>query len=279
MSAIIMDGKKLSEKLQQRLRDKIEVSDVTPKLMVISVGDDPASRVYVRNKERGCEKVGIEFEHVELPEDCSQEQLEWAIAAARRECGDTGGLILQLPVGDLDAFGAICDLDAWVDVDGFADENLSQTMLGEEPIHYPCTPLGVMELLKEYEIPLKGKHAVVIGRSRIVGRPLSQMLLKEDATVTICHSRTENLAEIVRTADVVISAVGKANLVTADMIKEGACVIDVGINRVDGKLCGDVDFEHVKEVAGFITPVPGGVGPMTVTMLLYNTAGAAGVFV
>lgn len=279
MSAIIMDGKKLAEKLQQRLRDKIEVSDVTPRLRVVSVGDDPASKVYVRNKKRACENVGITFEHVQLPADCTQEQLEIEITVSAYECETDGGLILQLPIGNLDAEEAICGIDAWVDVDGFTDENLGQTMLGEEPIHYPCTPLGVMEILKEYKIPIKGKHAVVIGRSRIVGRPLSQMLIKEDATVTVCHSRTENLAEIVRSADIVISAVGKANLVTADMIKEGACVIDVGINRVDGKLCGDVDFENVKEVAGWITPVPGGVGPMTVTMLLYNTARAAGVFV
>lgn len=279
MSAIIMDGKKLAEKMQQRLRDKIEVGDVTPSLTVISVGDDPASKVYVRNKERGCEKVGITFRHIQLPEDCTQEQLELAIEVAQYECGDMGGLILQLPAGDLDAFEAIHGLDSWVDVDGFADDNLSQTMIGAEPTHYPCTPLGVMKLLEAYDVPIAGKHAVVIGRSRIVGRPLSQMLLGKDATVTVCHSRTENLAEIVRSADIVISAVGKPNLVTADMIKAGACVIDVGINRVDGKLCGDVDFEHVKDVAGWITPVPGGVGPMTVTMLLYNTAEAAGCFV
>lgn len=279
MSAIIMDGKKLSEKVLARVRRKIDECGVRPYLTVISVGNDPASAVYVRNKKRACEKVGIRFEHIELPEDCSQEQLEIAVTVSAYEREKDGGMILQLPVGNLDAFEAILGIDPWVDVDGFGDNNLSVTMCGEEPVHYPCTPLGVMKLLKEYDVQIAGKHAVVIGRSRIVGKPLSQMLLAKNATVTVCHSKTENLANIVRSADIVISAAGVPHLVTADMIKPGACVIDVGINRVDGKLCGDVDFENVKEVAGWITPVPGGVGPMTVAMLMYNTARAAGCFI
>ncbi len=243
-------------------------------LAVVCIGDDAASEIYIRNKVKACAEVGIGSVVCRLGADCTQEEAERLLGqlAADRT---VDAILVQLPLpARLDGRAILSKIPPQKDADGFCAENLGHLLLREEGV-CACTPLGVMELLARYRIPVRGKHAVVLGRSNIVGKPLAMLLLNADATVTVCHSQTQGLKEICRQADILISAVGHAGLVTADMVKEGAAVIDVGINRIDGKACGDVDFEQVAKKAAFLTPVPGGVGPMTVAMLLKNTLDAA----
>lgn len=267
--AIIMDGKALAEKIKDACKytnEKVR----RPVLTVCQVGNDPASDIYVRNKEKACREAGIIFLHERVPEYVEQPMLE---AQLRR--GSKEACMLQLPIPKhLDANKAIDAIEPFSDVDGLHPRNMGLLMQGR-PFMIPCTAKGILRLLKEYQVPLDGKHAVIVGRSNIVGKPTAMLLLNENCTVTICHSHTENLASITKQADILVVAVGKAKLITADMVKPGAAVIDVGINRVDGRVVGDVDFENVEKVAGWITPVPGGVGPMTVAMLLENTVQAA----
>lgn len=267
--AIIMDGKALAEKIKDACKytnGKVR----RPVLTVCQVGNDPASDIYVRNKEKACREAGIIFLHERVPEYVEQPMLE---ARLRRDSKEA--CMLQLPIPQhLDANKAIDAIEPFSDVDGLHPRNMGLLMQGR-PFMIPCTAKGILRLLKEYQVPLDGKHAVIVGRSNIVGKPTAMLLLNENCTVTICHSHTEKLASITKQADILVVAVGKAKLITADMVKPGAAVIDVGINRVDGRVVGDVDFENVEKVAGWITPVPGGVGPMTVAMLLENTVQAA----
>lgn len=271
----IIDGKAVAADIRAQLKDRIGRSGKEVGLAVVMVGDNPASRVYVRNKEKACRETGILSRTYELPEGVSQPELEALIVSLAAD-ERVHGILLQLPLPEgLDARSALAKIPPSKDVDGFSAENLGKLVRGERAL-VACTPLGVMKLLESAGISSAGKRAVVLGRSETVGKPLALLLLNADATVTVCHSRTENLKEICREADILVSAVGKPGFVTEDMVKEGAVVIDVGINRgADGKLCGDVDFERVAPRTSYITPVPGGVGPMTVAMLLCNTAAAA----
>ena len=249
MPAQLLDGKVMAAELEEELKKRVEAlkeKGYTPGLTVILVGDDPASQTYVSNKEKACARLGIRSRTLRMPADTTQEDEHRALALIRPE----------------------------KDVDGFHAVNMGRLARGEDCV-VACTPKGALHMLKAAGVPIAGKNAVVIGRSNIVGKPMALLLLQENATVTICHSRTENLAEYTRRADILVAAVGKPRFVTADMVKEGAAVLDVGINRVDGKLCGDVDFETVKEKAGWISPVPGGVGKMTIAMLMENTVSAA----
>lgn len=269
----LIDGKELSKKIRKELKleaDRLRQKKIIPKLAVILVGDDSASKVYIRNKSKACENVGVEFEEILLDSNTSMEKL-LSIIDGLNVRKDINGILLQSPIPKgLDIQEAFERIDYKKDVDGFNPINVGKLMIGQDTF-ISCTPYGIIKMLEAYNIEIEGKHAVVIGRSNIVGKPLSQCLLNKNATVTICHSRTRNLSEITRTADILISAVGKTDMVTADMIKDGAIVIDVGMNRNDeGKLVGDVDFEKVKEKASYITPVPGGVGPMTIAMLMNN---------
>ena len=278
MAAILIDGravaKAFKEEIAQRTAQMIE-KGVHPHLAVVLVGENPASQVYVRNKENGCIKAGIRSTVIRLDENCTQQELENTVSALNED-ESVHGILVQLPLPKhLDEARVLRLIDPDKDVDGFHAMNSGRLMNGQ-PGFVPCTPLGVMKLLESYGIDPSGKHAVVIGRSNIVGKPMAMLLLGANATVTVCHSRTQNLAEITRQADILVAAVGRANFVTADMVKPGAAVIDVGINRVDGQIVGDVDFDAVNEVAGYITPVPGGVGQMTIAMLLANTLDAAG---
>lgn len=276
MAATMIDGravaKAFKEDIARRTQEMI-LSGVTPHLAVVLVGENPASQVYVRNKENSCIRAGMRSSVIRLPEDCTQDELEQTVTKLNQDAS-VHGILVQLPLPKhLDEARVLRLIDPDKDVDGFHAMNSGRLMNGQ-PGFVPCTPLGVMELLKAYNIPVAGKHAVVIGRSNIVGKPMAMLLLAANATVTICHSRTQNLAEITRQADILVAAVGRAGFVTADMVKPGAVVIDVGINRVDGNIVGDVDYDTVSEVAGYITPVPGGVGQMTIALLLSNTLDA-----
>lgn len=277
MSAILIDGRTVAKKWKdyaaQRTQRLIE-KGVTPHLAVILVGGNAASQVYVRNKENACIHAGIRSTIIRLPEVCTQEELENAVLSLNED-ESVHGILVQLPLPKgLDEARVLALIDPDKDVDGFHAMNSGRLMNGQ-PSFVPCTPLGVMKLLEAYQIPTRGKHAVIIGRSNIVGKPMAMLLLAADATVTICHSKTANLAEITRQADILVAAVGKPNFVTGDMIKQGAAVIDVGINRVDDGLVGDVHAEQAEKVASYLTPVPGGVGQMTIAMLLSNTLDAA----
>ena len=276
MSAVWMDGRAVAKAIKEEIARETEAilaSGVTPHLAVVLVGENPASQVYVRNKENACQKAGIRSSVIRLSEDCTQDELEKVVTALNDD-KSVHGILVQLPLpAHLDEARVLALIDPDKDVDGFHAMNSGRLMNGQKGF-VPCTPLGVMELLKAYRIPLEGQHAVVIGRSNIVGKPMAMLLLAQNATVTVCHSRTKNLAELTRQADILVAAVGKAGFVTADMVKPGAVVIDVGINRVDGQIVGDVDAQ-VSEVAGYMTPVPGGVGQMTIAMLLANTLQAA----
>lgn len=277
MAATLIDGRAVAKALKEGIAQRAQAmiaKGVTPHLAVVLVGEDPASQVYVRNKENGCMRAGIRSTVIRLEESCAQETLEETVKRLNAD-ESVHGILVQLPLPrHLDEASVLRLIDPDKDVDGFHAMNSGRLMNGE-PGFVPCTPLGVMELLRHYGIDPAGKRAVVIGRSNIVGKPMAMLLLAANATVTICHSRTRELAEITRQADILVAAVGRANFVTADMVKPGAAVIDVGINRVDGKLMGDVDFDAVSQVAGYITPVPGGVGQMTIAMLLANTLDAA----
>ena len=277
MSANILSGKTMSEELRAEIASRVsslKEKGVTPGLAIILVGNDPASEIYVRNKGNGCTEVGMYSRTINMPAETTQEELESAIDALNNDPA-IHGILVQLPLPKhLDENAALAKILPEKDVDGFHLINAGHMLTGTEGV-VACTPRGALHMIKSTGVNLSGKEAVVIGRSNIVGKPMAMLLLKENCTVTICHSRTQNLAEHTRRADILVAAVGKAGFVTADMVKPGAIVIDVGINRVDGKVKGDVDFDAVKEVAGWITPVPGGVGKMTITMLLMNTVEAA----
>lgn len=277
MSAVCLDGRAVSKACREEIAVQAETlisAGVVPHLAVVLVGENPASQVYVRNKENACKKAGIRSTVIRLPENCKQKELEQVVKALNADV-EIHGILVQLPLpSHLDEAGILTLIDPDKDVDGFHAMNSGRLMNGQ-PGFVPCTPLGVMKLLDAYHISPEGKHAVVIGRSNIVGKPMAMLLLARNATVTMCHSKTANLAQLTRQADILVAAVGKANFVTADMVKPGAVVIDVGINRVDGMLVGDVDAQSVEPVAGYLTPVPGGVGQMTIAMLLANTIQAA----
>ena len=278
MSAVMMDGKMLSQKIRSQIlaeTTELKKQGITPGLAVIIVGEDPASQIYVRNKERACEECGFYSEKYALPEETTQEELLSLIARLNHD-PKINGILCQMPVPKhISEEAVIGAIDAKKDVDAFHPINVGKIMVGDFDF-LPCTPAGAMELLDEYKIEVSGKNCVVIGRSNIVGKPMSMLLLHRNGTVTICHSRTQNLKEVCKNADILVAAVGKAGFVTSDMIKEGAAVIDVGINRnAEGKVCGDVCTAEAAEKAAFITPVPGGVGPMTITMLMKNTLKAA----
>lgn len=277
--AILIDGKETAKAVREKIHSEVEAfaaeTDKRPGLAVVIVGEDPASQVYVRNKHKACAEVGMYSEVHELPADTDEETLLSLIARLNSD-EKINGILVQLPLPKhLDEKKVILAIDPKKDVDAFHPVNVGKIMIGDFTFA-PCTPAGVMELLHHYGIDVCGKHCVIIGRSNIVGKPQAMLMLKENATVTVCHSRTVGLADIVRGADIVVAAVGRPKFVTAEMVKDGAVVVDVGINRTaEGKLCGDVDFDAVEPKASYITPVPGGVGPMTITMLLKNTLAAA----
>ena len=278
MAAQLIDGNALAQHWREQVaRDcqALQARGVKPGLAVLLVGDNPASQVYVRNKVKACEQAGLHSVLDQLPADLSESDLLARVAELNRD-PLIHGILVQLPLpAHIDAHKVIEAIDPAKDVDGFHVASAGALMTGL-PGFWPCTPHGCMKMLESIHYPLSGKHAVVIGRSNIVGKPMTLMLLAQNATVTICHSRTANLKAITLQADVIVAAVGQRNTVTADMVKPGAVVIDVGMNRNEaGKLCGDVDFEGVRQVAGHITPVPGGVGPMTIAMLLVNTLESA----
>lgn len=273
----ILDGKNFAAEYRLKLAEKVkklkEESGVVPGLAVVIIGEDPASQIYVRNKMKACEAAGIKSFNVVLPETVSQSEAEREVKNLA-ENSEVDGIIVQLPLPKkFDEKRILSLIPVEKDVDGLSGENLGRLLKGEDSL-ISCTPYGIIELLKGYGVTFSGKNAVVIGRSNMVGKPIAALLLRENATVTVCHSKTENIKNYTKNADILVAAIGKAKFVTDDMVKKGAVVVDVGINRVDGKIYGDVDYENVKDLCSFITPVPGGVGPMTVTMLLQNTFNA-----
>lgn len=270
---VIIDGKELAKKIRANLKiecEELKKKNINSKLAVIMVGEDPASKVYVRNKSRACEDVGIKYEEYLLDSKITQKELIELIEKLNND-KTINGILLQSPIpSNLDINEAFRTISPQKDVDGFNPINVGKLVLNQDTF-VSCTPYGIMKMFEEYNIDLTGKNVVILGRSNIVGKPLIHCCLNKNATVTSCHSKTQNIAQKAKEADVLISAIGKANFVTADMVKDGAVVIDVGINRLDnGKITGDVDFESVKEKASYITPVPGGVGPMTIAMLMNN---------
>lgn len=278
MSAGILDGKAMSKELREAVAARVEKLKedygITPGLAVILVGNDPASEIYVRNKGLGCNETGIYSETIHMPENTTQDELEQKIEQLNHN-PSIHGILVQLPLPEhLNEQHALAMIAPEKDVDGFHLINVGHLMTGTDGV-VACTPKGALHMIKSTGIDLNGKHAVVIGRSNIVGKPMAMLLLQENCTVTICHSKTVDLKKITKNADILVAAVGRAGFVTADMVKPGAIVIDVGINRVDGKVVGDVCFDEVSQIAAWITPVPGGVGRMTITMLLENTLEAA----
>ena len=276
--AVVIDGKKVAEKTREQIKKEVEQlkkKGITPKLTVIMVGDNPASKVYVKQKSKACNDVGVEYEEYFLDTKTTQKELLELIDKLNKD-KSVNGILLQSPLPEhLDISEAFREIDYRKDVDGFHPMNVGKLVLGQDTF-ISCTPFGIMQLFKEYNIDLCGKNVVILGRSNIVGKPLVQCCLNNNATVTVCHSKTKDVKEAAKNADVVVAAIGKPQFVKADMVKEGAIVIDVGINRLDtGKLVGDVDFEAVSQKASYITPVPGGVGPMTVAMLMNNVVKAA----
>ncbi len=279
--AELMNGKEVSAAKRAELKERVTTLNnkgVQVGLAVIIVGNNSASRVYVNNKKKGCEEIGVNSYEYALPEETTQEELLALINELNND-SRVNGILCQLPLpSHIDEQVVINNINPEKDVDAFHPFNVGHIMIGDYT-YLPCTPAGIMEILKYYNISVAGKKCVVIGRSNIVGKPMAMLLLKENGTVQICHSRTHNLAEETSKADILVAAVGKADFVTADMVKDGAVVVDVGMNRnTEGKLCGDVCFDEVKKKASFITPVPGGVGPMTITMLLENTVRSAEKF-
>ncbi len=277
--ANLINGKEVSKSVKERVKAEtvefIKSKGVTPGLAVVIVGNDPASRVYVNSKKKACEEVGFRSFEYALPEETTQEEL-LALVDKLNNDSEVNGILCQLPLpSQIDENAVINAIKPEKDVDAFHPFNVGKIMIGEFSF-LPCTPAGVMELIDSTGTDITGKNCVVIGRSNIVGKPMSMLLLHRNGTVTICHSKTKNLKEICRNADILVAAVGRANFVTGDMVKEGAVVIDVGMNRLEnGKLCGDVNFEEAEKKASYITPVPGGVGPMTIAMLMKNTLTAA----
>jgi methylenetetrahydrofolate dehydrogenase (NADP+)/methenyltetrahydrofolate cyclohydrolase len=271
---MIISGKELSDELRSEIVERVKVIkniyDVAPHLAVIIVGDDPASQSYVKGKSKACDEVGITNTTIQLPSDVSQQDLIQTIDELNRN-SKIDGILVQLPLpSHIDEASVMNYINPLKDVDGFHPVNVDGLYTGKKCIK-PCTPSGIIKLLKKANVEIEGKNVVVLGRSKIVGLPVAKMLLDENATVTVCHSKTKNLKEITSQADILIVAIGKPKFVTTDMVKDGAVVIDVGVNRVDGKLVGDVDFDNVEYKTSVITPVPGGVGPMTITCLLENT--------
>ncbi|MDC0946959.1 bifunctional methylenetetrahydrofolate dehydrogenase/methenyltetrahydrofolate cyclohydrolase FolD [Nitrospinaceae bacterium] len=271
---VLIDGKKVSGEIRNLLADEIQElkkkTGKTPGLATVLVGDDPASAVYVRNKNKICGELGFQSFEQKLSADTSEEKLLQLVGELNSN-KDVHGILVQLPLPDqIDSEKILQAIDPKKDVDGFHPVNVGKLVVGNALLT-PCTPTGIIVLLDRYDIEISGKHAVIIGRSNIVGKPVSMLLLHRNATITICHSRTQNLEEVTRSADILVAAVGRANFVTDEMVSEGTVVIDVGINRVDGKLTGDVDFQPVSKKASHITPVPGGVGPMTIALLMENT--------
>ena len=275
--ATIIDGKELAKNIRESLKEEVKElksADIYPKLAVIMVGDDKASKVYVKNKSKACEDVGIEYEEHLLPAKIKMKELLELIEKLNND-ETIHGILVQSPLPEgLDANEAVKTISPKKDVDGFNPINVGKLSLNQD-CFVSCTPYGIVKMLESYNIPIEGSHAVIIGRSNIVGKPLAKCLLNKNATVTFCHSKTKNLKEITKQADILIAAIGKAKFITADMVKEGATVIDVGINRTENGLVGDTDFEAIKEKASYITPVPGGVGPMTIAMLMNNVIKAA----
>ncbi len=274
---MIIDGKLVSSEIRKSLKSQVDSIKAeynkVPGLAVIIVGNNPASEVYVRNKERACAEIGIRSLRYSLPEDVSEKEILDIISELNSD-PDVNGILVQLPLPKgLDENKILSSIDVNKDVDGFSAYQTGRLTLGQDALT-SCTPTGIMELLKYYNVDPTGKHAVVVGRSNIVGKPMSLLLLKANATVTVCHSKTKNIADITRSGDIVVVAIGKPGFLSADMIKEGAVVIDVGITRTENGLKGDVDYEEVSKKASLITPVPGGVGPMTITMLMSNTVKA-----
>ncbi|MBN8236584.1 bifunctional methylenetetrahydrofolate dehydrogenase/methenyltetrahydrofolate cyclohydrolase FolD [Halobacillus kuroshimensis] len=277
MAAEVIYGKQLAEDLREEMKQEVAVlheKGVHPKLVVVIIGEDPASKSYVKGKQRASEKIGMDSDLIELSEETSEQELLDLIHRLNQD--DTvHGILVQLPVPEHISDQKIIEaIDPGKDVDGFHPENAGRMLTGQDTF-FPCTPYGIMVMLERADIDVEGKHAVIIGRSNLVGKPVGQLLLNKNATVTHCHSRTKDLKSHTKQADILIVAAGRPGLVSGEHVKEGAVVIDVGVNRVDGKLTGDVDFESAKEVASHITPVPKGVGPMTITMLLHNTIKAA----
>lgn len=271
--ATIIDGKALAKKTRENLKiecDKLKEQGINPKLAVIMVGNNPASKVYVRNKSRACNEVGIEYEEYLLQENVTQEELLKLIKKLNKD-DEVNGILLQSPLPKhLDINEAFKTITYSKDVDGFTPSSVGKLCIGEDTF-ISCTPYGVIKMFEEYNIDLSGKDVVILGRSNIVGKPLIQCCLQKNATVTVCHSKTKNIKEHTKRADIIIAAIGQSKFVTADMVKDGVVIIDVGINRgEDGKLTGDVDFENVEKKSSYITPVPGGVGPMTIAMLMHN---------
>ncbi|MFC0269895.1 bifunctional 5,10-methylenetetrahydrofolate dehydrogenase/5,10-methenyltetrahydrofolate cyclohydrolase [Metabacillus herbersteinensis] len=278
MTATIIDGKQIAKQKREALAKEVEqlkLEGLTPKLVVILVGDSPASLSYIKGKRKAAEEIGIGFKLEHFSGDYSEKELLQLINSYNNN-SEFHGILVQLPLPKhISEKAVIEEISPLKDVDGFHPLNVGKMMIGQESF-LPCTPAGIVEMIKSVGAEIKGKHVVVVGRSNIVGKPVGQLLLNEDATVTYCHSKTANLSEFTKVADILIAAVGRADFIKADDIKNGAVVIDVGVNRLDnGKLCGDVEFEKAKEVASFITPVPGGVGPMTITMLAHNTVQSA----
>lgn len=272
---LLLNGKELSDNLFNELSDYVKNNNLNYKLIILTVGNDPASKVYVRNKLKACEKVGVISEHITIDTNINKKEFEDLLHNLIRDNSSYNkfGIILQLPVPNK-MFEEVFNetILAEVDVDGFGDQNrLLMYTKGKEPYNYPATPKGIMTLLNKYNIKVEGKHVVIVGRSEIVGKPLATMMLNANATVTICHSKTQNLETITRTADILVAAIGKPKFINSSHIKDNVIIIDVGINRTETGLCGDVDFEDVKDKCYAITPVPGGVGPMTVYSLIENT--------
>ncbi len=268
---IILDGKLLADKITQNLKEKTASLKLKPKLAVIIAGDNPASLIYVKNKQKRAEEIGFESIVLPMPKDVSEENLLENIYILN-EMKEVNAVLVQLPLPDhINKFNVIEAIAPEKDVDCFSSRNAGKMLCGYQPYVLPCTPKGIIRLLDNYNIELEGRNVLVIGRSNIVGKPLSVMLQARNATVTVAHSKTQNLKDIALKADIIVSAAGCANLVTADFVHDGAVIVDVGINRVNGKLTGDVDFANVYPKASYITPVPGGVGPMTIAMLMENT--------
>ena len=266
---MLLNGKELSDKIKNEIKLKSKNYLIKPTLAVIQIGDDEASNIYINSKRKSCENVGINFIHAKFNEDSTEQEIINKIIEFNND-NYINGILIQLPLPKkFDTYKLLNLINKNKDVDGLTDINMGLLFKDNNNL-IPCTPQGIIRLLEEYNIDLLGKHAVIVGRSNLVGKPLAMLMLQKGATVTICHSKTIDLKQYTRQADILICAVGKKNLITKDMVKENAVVIDVGINRVDGKLYGDVDFDNVKDIASFITPVPGGVGPMTVAMLLFN---------
>lgn len=275
MTAKIIDGKAIAAKIRQKLKERIEKESLTPCLVVALVGNNPASKIYVKMKQRACEEVGIRSDTITFPEDATQEDVVKLVEEFNKD-QKVHGILVQLPLPKhINEQEVLERIAPEKDVDGLTEANMGKLLIGGGGL-VPCTPRGVMKLIESTGVELEGKQAVVVGRSNLVGKPVSLLLQRKNCTVTMCHSRSKPLGDYTKQADILVVAVGKPKLVTADMVKEGAIVIDVGVNRLeDGTLCGDVDFEGVKEKAGFITPVPGGVGPMTIACLLENVVNAS----